>query len=195
LQSEGAGWLSSVRLAGDDVTGRFAAAPQRPRNGDKLAYYHLRYELGMEGNMLRRQVQFRDRVRVVYGPVANWEQKLDPDRRGGLGDQGVELTCDALTATEMNTGLRPHLELEAAGNSYVEGRLFLARADRLTYNESKDQLILQGDGRRDALLEMQKTVGGQSRKLEARKILFWPKTRNFDVQDARSLNLGPLGGQ
>ena len=51
------------------------------------------------------------------------------------------------------------MEMEAIGNVSVEGATFQALANRMTYAEAKDLLVLEGDGRDDAELYRQERVG------------------------------------
>jgi hypothetical protein len=102
--------------------------------------------------------------------------------------------CDRLTVTEIRGPLGSSRELEAAGNTVVEGTLengsFTARAVRMTYDEAKDLLVFEGDGWTDAELFRQQQIGGQPDKVAARKILYWPKIDRRKVIQARSFQLG-----
>jgi len=89
---------------------------------------------------------------------------------------------------------RSSMELDAAGNTVLEGKSekgdkFVARALRMTYDQAKDLLVLEGDGRTDAELFRQQQVGGPMSKATARKIHFWPSTNRLRVDGAHSLEL------
>ena len=90
---------------------------------------------------------------------------------------------------------RGTIELEAQGNTVVEGVDFTARAIRMTYSQAKDLLILEGDGRTDAELFRQEQVGGKTSKAVAQKILYQPKTKQLRVEDARSFELSQFPGR
>ena len=140
---------------------------------------------------------FHRQVHATYGRVADWRQKVDADSREGLGENGVLLTCDRLSMAEIGTpvnGRRP-FELQAIGNTLVEGRTFTARANRISYVQAKDLLVLEGDGQNDAQLWRQAHVGGSASHAAARKILYWRGTNSVEVDDARFLDLTDMGGQ
>ncbi len=175
LTAGGPGWLLSVRR-GDE---------------NQLRGLHVRFQGSITGNLHRRQMTFHDRVQSAYAPVDCWEAKLDVDNPDALGPDGVVLHCDRLSVNQMDTpvGDRRAIELEAAGNTVVEGNTFTARAIRMTYTEAKDLLVLEGDGRTDAELFRQQQIGGPTSKAAARKILYWPSTKQIKVIGAKSLEL------
>ena len=88
---------------------------------------------------------------------------------------------------DMNSGLGP-VELQALGNAMVEGKTFTARAHRIAYAQSKDLLVMEGDGRTDAELYRQAAVGGQTGRASARKILYWPGTGQMQIDTFNSLD-------
>ena len=71
------------------------------------------------------------------------------------------LYCDRLTVVEMlnPAGKGRTMGLEAEGNGLVEGQKFTAGAERITYDENKGLLTLQGNGYTDAWLNLQQRVG------------------------------------
>jgi lipopolysaccharide export system protein LptA len=197
IYADGPGWVNSVRRGGDALS---TTSPQPPAasgnsSSKQLNYLHVDFQRAMVGNVNKREIQFLDQVKTVYGPVASWDDKLDASRRDGLGEDGVLMTCDKLTVLEMGTpvaGRRP-FELEATGNTLVEGRTFTARAERISYAESKQLLVLEGNGRADAELWRQTRIGGPTSRAAARKILYWRTDNRIEVDDARFLDISNLG--
>jgi tetratricopeptide (TPR) repeat protein len=110
------------------------------------------------------------------------------------------LSSDALgisQAAPLPGQSRSALELVAAGNVMVEGESFTARSARLSWSESKDLLVFEGDGRADAQLYRQLQVGAPTSSASAGKILFWRALNRVEVDDARYLDfdqLAPGGG-
>ena len=90
------------------------------------------------------------------------------------------LTRDTLAVSQApaaaNDGDHP-IELVAQGSATAEGRQFTARAQRMTYAQAKDLIVLEGTGRIDAQLWRQVQVASPTSHASARRILFWP-TRN-----------------
>jgi lipopolysaccharide export system protein LptA len=201
----GPGWLNSVRRGSDDVLGNRAAAaagnpaaatPAAVAAADQLNCLHVRFQKSITGNLLRRQLSFSDQVQAAYAPVTSWDAMLPVDNPDVLGPKGVTVRCDQLSVAEMFTpmGNRRSVELEALGNTVVEGTTFTARGNRITYAEAKDLLVLEGDGRSDAELFRQPLPGVPTSKAAARKILYWPKTNRLKVDGARSLELSQFPG-
>jgi hypothetical protein len=113
----------------------------------------------------------------------------------------VVLRCDRLAAVQMLVALggARSWDVQATGNVTVEGEAFFARATRMSYDEAKGLLILEGEPRADAVLSAQKRPGDRREECRARQILYWPKTgqlessvRSLDINSLRSLNLNGL---
>ncbi len=198
IYADGPGWVNSVRRGGDALSpsGQQPSAARRDSaSPNRLNYLHVDFQRAMVGNVNKREIQFLDQVKTVYGPVASWDERLDASRRDGLGEDGVLMTCDKLTVLEMGTpvaGRRP-FELEATGNTLVEGRTFTARAERISYAEAKQLLVLEGNGRADAEIWRQTRIGGPTSHAAARKILYWRNDNRVEVDDASFLDLSNLG--
>jgi hypothetical protein len=183
----------TVRRAPDALGTADASHDQRDT---QLRGLHVRFQGSISGNVLepRRELTFREQVHTAYAPVDSWAATLDVNDPDSLGEGGVLMHCDRLSVNEMPTpdGHRRTLELLADGNIVVEGSSFTARAIRMTYAEIKHLLILEGDGRTDAVLFRQQQVGGPTSEFPARKIFYWPRTGQFKAEGARSLQVDQL---
>ena len=89
-------------------------------------------------------------------------------------------------------GAEPHMELDASDNAFVEGQTYTARAHRITYNQAKDLMVLEGAGRAAAELSQQQRVGGPIKNLSANKIKYWKSSNHVQVDDAKFLDIGQL---
>ncbi|MEX2187550.1 MAG: hypothetical protein WD875_12180 [Pirellulales bacterium] len=176
-------------------SGRQSAAGQSTADR-RLAYLEAHFQREATGNLNDHQITLGDQIRCVYGPVDDWQQNIVLDVTRQLPDGVVTLSSDRLSiaqpALDRTRKGRQPIELAAEGNAFVEGSNFTARADRMTYAEAKDLLILEGTGRADAVLTRQSKVGGPSTKAAARKVLYWKSTNTVEVDDAKSLNLSNL---
>jgi hypothetical protein len=205
VSGSGPGRLTSTRFGqapGADLTpaapaaGPQAAAMQPPRP-DELTYLGVDFQRGLRGNLNRRVMEFHQRVEAIWGPVASWQDTLDPHAAGGLPPRAVSINSDVLgiaQAPPLPGQRRSSIELAAAGNVLVEGESFTARSARLTWSEGKDLLVFEGDGRSDAQLFRQMRVGAPTSSASAGKILYWRGLNRVDVDDARFLDLDQLGG-
>jgi hypothetical protein len=203
VSGTGPGRLTSTRVGGSPALGLPAAGgppPVRPvaaaAGSGKLQYLGVDFQRGLKGNIHRRMMEFHQRVEAISGPVAGWEEMLDPHATGGLPQGVVAIACDVLgvgQAAPLPGRQRNTIEIAAGGNVLVEGESFTARSARLSWSEAKDLLVFEGDGRSDAQLFRQLEVGGQPSSASAGKILYWRGLNRVDVEDARYLDLDQLG--
>ena len=191
LEADGPGWLSSVRLsASPSMTPGFA--PVTPRKSSGLAHIRVGFQRAVVGNLATREVEFFEHVLTTYGPVEDWHERIDPVR-GSLGQGGIEMQSDRLRLTEMrspNFAKEAHYEIQAVGNVEVRGERFQASGYRLSYDDSKDLLILQGNGREYAVVKTPDTNGVH----EVKELRIWPKSKKIQ-SDVRSIDLGPVGSR
>lgn len=198
----GPGWITTTRIDSEKASAdRAGAAPVSnggPRNTtsgstQQLVYLRIDFQNAVQGNLELREGEFIHFVRAVYGPVTSWDQTLNPNRRGGLGPDGVTLTCNKLKVAEMKYGRERAIEMSALGNTIVEGERFRANAERLTYVEAKEQLIFEGTRRNLATLQRRVRLGAKPDEFIARKIVYGIKSGMVDVSGAASLNYNQLG--
>ena len=129
------------------------------------------------GNLRERQTKFQDRVHIIYGPVTNPLDTIDPDH---LPKDGGVMECDTLQILQRKetNSQKPFVELEAKGNAKLEGRTFNARADEITFDESKELYTLRATGNRQATIWRQSTLNGEPSEASAKIWRFIPST-NF----------------
>jgi lipopolysaccharide export system protein LptA len=202
MEADGPGWVSTVRLGGasNSLTSARGAAPPNPASrptsaAPQFTYLFVEFQLQVVGNLFQHQVEFQRNVRTIYGPVDGWQGTLNIDQRPEqLNEQTVLMECQRLELREMPGSFRDttSMEMEATGDTVVEGKGFTARASRIGYQDEKQLLTLEGDGRQDAELTRQTTVGGQQSHLKARKIMYWKFDNRVEVDDARMLDLNQL---
>ncbi len=211
ITAQGPGFLKSVhrgsvgRQPSPVSSARRDELQQQPDPKNQLNYLEVIYQREITGNLLDRELVFTDQVRGIRGPVDDWNGSIDPDNPAGLGPSDVSIACDRLTITQAGARQsarrqdgrsaeksRGPIELEALGNTLVEGSSFTARAHRITFAEAKDLLVLEGTGRSDARLWRQTGPGAPATQAAARKILYWRSTNRVEVNDAKYLNLGQL---
>jgi lipopolysaccharide export system protein LptA len=197
FQAGGPGWITSTRYgpaSGLPLAGAAAAPaatdPAAPPGS--LVFVRVDFQNGVRGNVDRREAVFEHLVRTVYGPVQSWDDTLNADRRETLGPQSIVITCQRLLVTETGAGTQRGVELSAVGNTLVEGERFTAKAQRLTYVQAKDQLVLDGD---DGLaqLQQQQRAGQRPTEFSARQIKYWVGTGQVEVFGATQLDYTHVG--
>ena len=140
---------------------------------------------------------FRGDIRSLYGPVNGWDDQISTARHEDLRPQTVRMKCQQLDVFQLPGQPKDKVELVATGNTHVEGKstegqLFAAQAHRLSYHQSKDLMMLQGDGQSDAQLWYQQTPGMKPSRLPAQQIRYWPRANRYQLAGASMLefNLG-----
>jgi len=174
------------------------STPPRASDPNELTCLHLRFLRSISGNKLRKKIVFHGQVVAVNAPAQSWATTLKDDNPATLGPEAFVLRCDNLELNDMspvsgsNSG---NLELIAFDNVVAEKTVYTARGARLTYAQSKDLAILEGDGRSDAELFKQAGPGTQLERYAAQKLSFMIKSGKIISEGTRSLemNLGPHG--
>ena len=186
LAAAGPGWIRSVRQGApqgfSDMSGLISQRKATTPSAD-MTFMRIDYQKGIAGNVYTRQLQFYDNVVAIFGPVSDWDQQLDVNSPGGLGEREVQLNCDTLAVMQTPAnGLSPSaMHFNAIGNTLVEGNAFNARAHRLSYSADKDLLVLEGTGRSKAELWHRQDNRGAYMKSQARKIQYHPRTGEIDA--------------
>jgi hypothetical protein len=196
LQGLGPGWISSVRFDANQKAPALPGTPQKPAAAPKkpstgLSYLGVEFQRSITGNIRRHEMHFENQVRAVYGPVPTWESRLDPDQPETWGDEGALLTTDRLNVVEVaGAPDQRSYELEAlGGKTSVDNSIYRALCSRLTYDQAKDLLVLEGESRSSARLYRQLRVGAAPSEMVARKIFYWPNTNRIKVDEANMLDM------
>ena len=172
------------------AVGPDAAAPQplAMPGGAPLVCLDVQFQRKMTGNLQVRQMAFHEQVRVAYAPVSAWNARWDDDDPDKLGPHGFSLHCDKLIGTQLGApGARAGgWGLDANGNARAEGQSFAATGTRMTYDQGKDLLVVEGDGVSNATLLYQEQPGQRPQTQHSRRIEFWPKTNRAYFDGIRS---------
>lgn len=200
LRANGPGAMTSISRQSGNALGATTGMPMAPPAApsgpaeDQLVYLNVRFQGGIVGNFRRREMVFHDHVRTAFAQVETWDAAPDPDNPEGLGPQGFLMSCDRMQVVDlpMADSTEHAIQLDATGSTLVEGQMFTARAVRMTYDQGKDLLILEGDGRTSAELSVQKYIGAPVSTVAARQIRYYPKTRRMRIDGGRWLELNDL---
>ena len=189
IHGDGPGWLTSVHL-GEELfrEGQLATAAKG------LNFLRIDFQRELAGNLHARQLEFRGDVRTVYGPVSSWDQTIQASDPSQLRQRDVVINAQRLAIADMGQSRDRFdaVELEATGNAFIRGQSFTAAGQRVSYVRSKDQLVLEGDGRNLAVLTYQKNPRATPAPLKARKIFYWPDKKQFELFDFHSLDVDNL---
>lgn len=204
LTAAGPGWASTTRMAAaGPVTGAAGATPG-PATGTTpaeagaptsaaalLHYLRVEFQRQIEGDLRQLDVRCDEHVVAIYGPVPRWDGAVPLGDHRREGSRSIELRCNALRAAQVRHESRSGLLLEAAGNTHIQGELFDARAERLTYDQLRDLVVLEGDARSGAVLRHSLKRGTEPATWNTGRILFWPKSGNVEINEFRNLEVRP----
>ncbi len=214
LTAGGPGWLNRVFVNSIDrkqnqvpgVPGAPAANDTPPNPGqmnNQLYCLHVRFQESITGSFpgllsgrtYQGELIFKDQIRAAYAPVFDWSAMIDPQKQEKLGPKGFLLHCNQLKFNQVPSpaGNGQSTEVEASGNAVVEGGdgVFTARGQRIAYDEAKNLLTLEGDGRTYAELYRQLQPGAPYSKTTARKFRYNLKTGAINIIDAGSMDINP----
>jgi hypothetical protein len=182
----GPGSVSSVRRGQ-------VPAPGNSPNDQGMTYLQVDFRDGIDGNIKDRELSFVGSVKGIYGPVDAWNHVLDVGAELVPGSPNVRMQCQRLTISQMAPGeiRTTPLEFVATGETTVEGKSFTAKADRISYDQGKDLLVVEGNDRNPAQLWRQATPGGPRQRLEYRTFMFWPQSNRISGQAISGDFFGP----
>ncbi len=83
--------------------------------------------------------------------------------------------------------------MTALGNARVEGSRFSATADRMTYVEAKDLLILEAEGRNLVNLQQLSALGGAPTLLQLKKLKYGVRSGLIDAEGGVNLQYNQIG--
>ena len=196
LTARGPGAVTSVRSGATSQSPLFlttspAKSTPLPDRSQQNAINHLKVEFtrGLMGNVHHRELTFVEKVLCTYGPVKHRKEEVFIDPAiGPRGDQ-VVLNCDQLTVRQMGPKKASDrsIEMEAVGNSRVNGESFSASGHRLTYTTGKELFVLEGAGDTYAQLARQ-IKNTPTSNLIAQKIYFWRTENRVQMDGVRLFN-------
>jgi hypothetical protein len=197
FEGAGPGELSSWTRGGNV---KFASSEQAEANQParqttpRWQYANVRFEGQIRGNMRRHDAVLDDRVKVIAAPVGEALTRFQSSQITEAtpeAENAVYLQCDKLRIVQpaAPNQERRYTEIFATGGTDLEGHVFRAKADELTFEERLGRFTLRGLGR-DARLFHQPQPGVRANTSEARMIIFEPATRYVSTDRLKGINSG-----
>ncbi len=190
--AQGPGWITNWSRGGGRRAGLGQSVVARPnapaqKKSNDWEYTRIDFAGKMEGNMKDRNSTFRDRVRIVYGPVKRPRDVINTD---SLPKDGGLMECDELRVVQIEkTATTPaFLQVFGQGNAKLEGNSFHARADTISYDESKELYVLRSLGNPKATIWRRKSIGGEYSRADAQRMEFIPSRNVLKLDRATGLD-------
>jgi hypothetical protein len=187
ISGEGPGHVDSIHLSKSPAAllALPAGGPKPPELVEakpELRHLHIDFVRAVSGNLRTRTVNVHGDVQAIYGPVDNWQQRLEMSPGGAPRQGEVWITCQTLGVTEsplarLAGAAARQVELMAEGRVIIEGQdprqgSFTAQGHRAKFDQSKGLFILEGDGVTPATIQRQQFAGAPSSPQSAQRMEF-----------------------
>lgn len=189
-EARGPGWLTlwrreNPRKPNSETRISQANQPQKT-DTDSWNYTRIDFNGKMSGNVSQSSTTFDDRVKIVYGGVKRPLDTIDenklPPNAGWMRSNSLKLIQHDIEGQK-----KKFISMLAKGNAEVEGnalvknkrkpsnQTFMARADTISYDESKDLYMMRSFGNRKAtILRYNRTGKSSNVPSKAQEIEFAP---------------------
>jgi|GEM_PF-2822969 len=160
-------------------------------NKEQLNYLQVNFDDRLVADLGQKQLNITGNIRTLFSPAKNFQFSLDPDTTQRLPAGAIRLKCENMQLSQwLPTGSdKPQNEIIATGNAHITSLTFEATAQRVSYNDGNDQMVVEGTARSPANLWYRQTPRGQRQHLTGNKLIYHPSTGSAEMQGVRNLNL------
>jgi hypothetical protein len=160
--------------------------PNQEKKEDEPKLTFIQYRNSMYANSKKNLASFWGQVRVINLPSKDHLREIDLEKLvGDLPPDAMYLASDQLTVMNRGTKERSQQEMLAKGRVIVKAKEFWGRAETVSFNEAKDQIILDGGEDGSAILFKDVGRGAPPQKIEGKKITYIRSTGAFRVDEGR----------
>jgi hypothetical protein len=187
FHATGPGWVNSVRRGSAGLPGSLgtqsptpppqAATPNVP---EPLTSVHVAFEREIDGNLVQREVEFRQQVQTTYSPAHDFNDEIVADPLGNLGERMMLMQSDSLKIIEFIQPDNRWFEMRATGHTRVRGSRVDIDAPVVGYSSANEMLTLEGDGRAKAQVWMHRAAGGDPNRMSGERLRY--NLRTGEVQ-------------
>ncbi len=165
--------------------------PDVANNKTEINYLQVNFDDRLIADLGQKQLNITGNIRTLFSPAPNFDFALDPDTHETLPAGAIKLKCENMQLSQwLPAGsAKPQNELIATGNTHVTSPTLESTADRISYNDGNDQMVVEGTTRSPANLWYRQTARGQRQFLTASKIIYHPSTGTAETQGVRNLNI------
>lgn len=199
----GPGVVNDWTLGGQrriSIAPKAVAQANQPADSDRMKwdYTNVEFVEKITGNAQHRLIELHGRVRAIYAPVENVNetfQRKDLSGNAANADDAVWLGCDKLSVIlhprtvgaeeetdETAEEDKYYAVMRGSGHCELEGKVFRAVADTLSYDQAKELFILKGLGKREASIYLQENPGDDPKRLPSQEIRFIPSQKHVNLE-------------
>ena len=154
----------------------------------KLTCIHSRFDGQLTASSNKGTMKIERNTRSAWGNVNRLDQTLDPDRPDQLPLGAAVLKSDVLRFAQWTPrNGEPRQEMQAEGNTSIKSELFESVADRITYNDATDILVIEGKPPANAKLSHRRTPQSRPETVMAQKVKYRLSDQWTEVSDIRSV--------
>jgi len=163
------------------------APPAKSKDDGEPKVTRVTYQGRMSANNKQGIAKFFDKVVVIQVPTDDPNFRIDENH---LPPGYLYMSCERLDVLKhkLPDG-KTYQEMCASKRVAIETQEFSGSADVVKYDESKEQIILEGSAGNDAILTKQKVRGADTQTLRGKKIYYWRSTGNYKIEDARGMRV------
>jgi len=198
ILADGAGWFSThdLRTPSGNNSNRPAAPPLAGMAGKRndpskpITFVRANFSGQMTVEAAKNQMTISDHVRTVHLQTDDWRTNADPDRiPQELQSTATLLTSERLTLArwQPRDAAEPTHEMIADGNVRISGDTIDLSANRVSYNQVNDMLVVNGTTRTAAHIRYQEDTGRSKawQEFSAEKFEYQISSQTVNVSGVR----------
>lgn len=192
IYAKGPGTISTHRESSQSDKPNALSNFSKAKKGG-LSFIQINFDGELSIEQKEKRLIVNRNVRTIFAPVGSWNQTFNPDNSRRLAPAGsVNLTCQNLQLAQWKPrGQAAESEMIASGNIHLFSETLETTADRLSYKQSTDMLIIEGTPRNEAnLWYKQSPTDKKPINLTAEKISYRIKDQWTHVDAVKGVNIG-----
>ena len=175
------------KAASSGGRGATQTPPSKAKDEGEPELIVITYQNRMYVNNKQDIAKFFDKVALIKVPSNDPYLQLNENH---LPLGSLYLTCERLEVLKNKfPDGKTYQEMRRFGKVAIEAQEFSGSADVVKYDESKEQVILEGSPGNDAVLVKQKVHGGEYETVHATKIFYWRSDGTYSVENGRELRV------
>jgi len=167
-------------------------SPSKPSDPNAITLTHVKFDDRLIADSNKKQIQIHGQVRSLTSPVRSFDTVFDPDQESNAWPvDAVKLVCEQVQLAQWTpqSSDKPSNEMVATGNAHIINSKFEATADRVSYSQANDMLVVEGTTRSDANLWFRRNPTARPDHLVAGKILYRLSDQWTEVQNVRNVKI------